>query len=184
MSATINALPVVTIPHTLQRNRYEIPFFQIDTPHGPIEVQVGRCQELWCVGSPDAIIAHGLILPEWLPGIPGNNPTAQRVAFEAQGPRLIIGKQTGKRQKKQTRIVIQAWGFIKRTAVVRIPMTPSQIDQMVKWEAHEEQQDEYRRSQPRAKPEGLHTAGSVIQILAYRAKHDVRFQDFMSNFRQ
>jgi hypothetical protein len=127
MSGPITAIPAVAIPHALQRDRYGIPYFCIETPQGLINVEVGRCRELWCTGTPDAVIAYGLTRPEWLPGYQGNNPTSQRVVFEAGGPRLIIGKATGKRPKKQTRIVVEAWGFYKRTVRVRIPMTPEQL---------------------------------------------------------
>ncbi len=128
MSAIIDKLPTITIPATTQRDSYGTPIFFIDTPRGEIKVEVGRCRELWCTGSPEAVIGYGLTRPEWLPGLPGNNPTAQRVVFDTDGPRLIVGKPIGKRPNKQTLITIQAWGFIKRTVRVRIPMSAEQME--------------------------------------------------------
>lgn len=146
MSAAVGAMPAIMIPDTMIRNGNGYPEFRIVTPHGPIEVEVGRCQELWCVGTPEAVIGYGLTRPEWLPGLPGNNSTSQRVVFESEGPRLILGKPTGKRPKKQMRIIVEGWGFIKRTVRVRIPLTESQLEQIDAWIAREDQEHEERRN--------------------------------------
>lgn len=161
----LSVMPVVTIPDELTRDRYGILLFQIDTPLGPIEAQVGRCAEIWCTGEAAAVIAYGLTRPEWLPGLPGNNATTQRVVFESSGPRLLVGDQVGKkRPKKSTRIVVQAWGFIKRTVRVRIPMTDSQIEQVTRWEEREDQQEAAQEAWRGAGPVSCHSEGNVVYL--------------------
>lgn len=161
-----HGMPSVTIPNALQRNRYGYPFFRIESPQGFIHVEVGRCQELWCTGAPEAVIAYGLTRPEWLPGLPGNNPTAQRVVFEADGPRLILSGATGKRPKKQTRIGIEAWGFIKRTVRVRIPMTPDQIAFVEAMPDEDDDIAETTRTTPIARPAPEYSVKGNVIFLA------------------
>lgn len=52
---------------------------KIPTPHGPVLVRDGMAGMLSFLGAPDAIISLGLIEPEWQPGLPGTNATAQAV---------------------------------------------------------------------------------------------------------
>lgn len=101
-------------------------FFEIATPHGKIMVEAGRMNSLHCKGPAEAIIAFGLVEPDWLPGFPGRNETAQAVYFTNDGPVLPFGKnRTGKRPKAP-RIIVRAWGYQRRTVEVQIPISDKQ----------------------------------------------------------
>lgn len=160
------AMPSVTIPDQLSRNHYGIIWFQIDTQAGPINVEVwGRGHDVWCTGEAATVIAYGLTRPEWLPGLPGNNATAQRVVFEPGGPRLLVGNQTGqKRPKKSTRIIVEAWGFIKRTVRVRIPRTDMQVEQVKRWIEREDQREAEQEAWRGAGAVSLRSEGNVVYL--------------------
>ena len=89
-------VPTLAIPDDTQCGADGWPGFTIGSPGGPI---TAKCiwKSMECLGSLDALVAAGLMLPEWAPGLLGNNTTQQSVAFEADGPRLILGNPRGKR---------------------------------------------------------------------------------------
>lgn len=90
-------LPSITIADDWEfdgRYRWSSLTFHIPTSVGTIKVEtVGYT--FYCTGPADALVEHGLIKPEWLPGLPGNNKVSQRVAFGENGPSLIVGNLRG-----------------------------------------------------------------------------------------
>ena len=145
MSAkTIAEIPEIVIPDDCRRDPFRSTWrFNLTTPHGSIEVEVGRCGSLFCRGTPEAIVAYGLARPEWMPGLYGNNLTQQAVVFESDGPRLIHGKPRGKRSTAP-RIIIRAWGAIRRTIDVQVPISKRQQEQIEAMNGQIKQQQEQK----------------------------------------
>lgn len=86
--------PKITIPdHAAEDENRSRLVFDIQTWRGIVSVMGYRKWE--CTGSVDALAAAGLLLPEWVPGLPGNNKTRQTVAFEDGVPRLVYGNRRG-----------------------------------------------------------------------------------------
>lgn len=100
--------------------------FTIETPHGSLSIEAGRCGSVFIRGVPEAVIGFGVIEPHWLPGLPGNNVTTQSVYFENDGPLLIFGKNRRGKRPTGPHITIRAWGFIQRTVDVRITISEEQ----------------------------------------------------------
>src|SRR5574340_283087 len=143
------SLPTIVIPDNATYYG-GIARFSIESAQGRIKVEAGQCDSLFCRGTPEALIAYGLIRQEWLPGQPTTNATSQRVVFEADGPRLILGKPRGK-QPTAPRIIIRAWGLARRTVDVQIPISPEQEKRIkvlkAEWE-HAKAEQEVRWAPP------------------------------------
>lgn len=87
-------LPTIAIPKSVQCDEYGCPSYTIPAAAGEIVVSCcGRYAR--CKGSVDALVSAGFMLPEWAPGLPGNNATSQTVVFSPDGPRLFIGNRRG-----------------------------------------------------------------------------------------
>ncbi len=72
--------------------------FKLGTAEGPVHVRA--YWKTWeCRGTVAALVAGGLLRPEWCPGLPGNNKTRQQVLFDSDGPRLLLGNTRGKKQQ-------------------------------------------------------------------------------------
>lgn len=129
MSAHLTKGQSIRIPLHAKNPRSGYPEFRIPTEHGPIDVEFGRGNSLFCRGTPEAIVAFGLIEPEWLPGIPGNNATAQAVYIDDSGALLLFGKNRRGKRPTSPRIIVRAWGFVRRTVDVQIPLSQEQAAQ-------------------------------------------------------
>jgi hypothetical protein len=68
--------------------------FSVATRQGELVVtEMPRCREIR--GGAGALVAYGLVMPEWLPGFPGNNTTRQTVVLADSGAWLIYGNRAG-----------------------------------------------------------------------------------------
>lgn len=127
MNKYIQAAHSIEIPRdahlSLQSGAAE---FTIETPHGSLSIEAGRCGSVFIRGVPEAVIGFGVIEPHWLPGLPGNNVTAQSVYFENDGPLLIFGKNRRGKRPTGPRIIVRAWGLIQRTVDVQVPASEEQ----------------------------------------------------------
>ncbi|MFA7268729.1 MAG: hypothetical protein WC073_05245 [Sterolibacterium sp.] len=159
---TTYKLPTVSLDQThLHYDRRGSLKYELTTPDGIIAVLIYG-EQLCCSGTQEALIAYGLVKPEWLPGHPGNGYTANSVVFDASGPRIVVGRRTGARN--QPYMHIRAWGHIRHTVNVRLPMTPEQIEQVKAWRAREEQQHEEQKRQERDCSTRYRTIGNVIYL--------------------
>jgi hypothetical protein len=111
-------LPRLDVPDELILNERGYAVFRLNTDQGAVNVQ-GYWREWECRGTVSALIAGGLLRPEWCPGLPGNNKTRQPVFFDADGPRLHVGQRGGPRYDGAHIIVTKC---SKNTFVVAIPM--------------------------------------------------------------
>jgi hypothetical protein len=124
---TIEKAQSITIPPEASYGRCSgAAEFKIATDMGPIAVEFGRYGGICFRGTPEAIIGFGLMLPEWMPGLPGNNATTLTVAFDEAEPRIYRG---GKRTPRESRIRVRAWGAATRTVEVLAPPSPDQVAQ-------------------------------------------------------
>lgn len=121
--------------------------FDIQTRCGTVSVR--GCRKWGCSGTVNALTAAGLLLPEWAPGLPGNNKTRQTVVFADGIPRLVRGNRRGTALPGPF-IVIERrsrYGYC-----VRVEPTKEQyalLDAVVDrhWEKHRAQLDAERKEQ-------------------------------------
>lgn len=130
-------LPTIAIPKSAQRTQHGWLFFTIQAPAGEIAVHC-YYRRADCKGSLDALVSAGFMLPEWAPGLPGNNSTRQTVAFGPDGPCLLVGNRRGR--KIDPHIVIKRAS--RRTLEIEIPLTSEQ-EELVK-----AAQDEHEEGKP------------------------------------
>jgi hypothetical protein len=170
MSAHIARAHAITIPANAQYDGWSTgsALFKISTEHGEINIEAGRCNSLWCRGTPEAIIGFGMIEPDWLPGSPGRCATSQTVYFTEAGPVLPTGRhRTGKRPKAP-RIIVRAWGYVQRTVEVQIPISGMQREAVAALkeaaEAAEERKSEVMPMQPIPTRPTYRVDGNVIYL--------------------
>lgn len=149
--------------------------FMIETPHGSVSVEAGRCDSIFVRGTPEAINGFGLIEPDWLPGLPGRGATTQMVCFEDGQVILPVGKnRRGKRTKIPTRIIIRAWGYCRRTVDVQIPISEKQqrkVDAL--WAVHEKKNDRHNDDNTPQRPT-YRTEGNLIYLLRSAGMQEAR----------
>jgi len=94
--------------------------FELATTEGPVKVSTWG---YWwkCRGSAAALLAAGLLRPEWCPGRPGNNKVRQSVFFDSAGAKLVGARQQGKKLPDGHITVSRS---STRTYCVEIPLTP------------------------------------------------------------
>lgn len=130
-SAEIVALPVgmprVEIPGNVVAEKYGGISFAINTAAESVRVKSWATRYWDCRGTVAALVAAGLLRPEWCPGIPGNGKSRQAVLFDSTGPRLLIGGHKG-RPLKQAHITVCRYSA--RTFSVEIPITPEQCERI------------------------------------------------------
>lgn len=133
--------PAIAIPKSAQRNEYGWPVFSIQTTAGEIIV---RCCYRYaaCAGSIDALVAGGFMLPEWAPGLPGNNATRQTVVLSPDGPRLLIGNRRGSRITDPHITVIRV---SRRSLGIEVPLTEEQ-KQLIKAAQAEHKEESHPQS--------------------------------------
>lgn len=144
-------LPTIAIPKSAQRNEYGWPVFSIQTPVGEIIV---RCCYRYaiCAGSIDALVVGGFMLPEWAPGLPGNNATRQTVAFSPDGPRLLIGNRRGSRTTDPHITVIRV---SRRSLGIEVPLTEEQKQLIEAAQAEHKEESRFHAARDGApSPEG------------------------------
>lgn len=117
-------MPTVEMPsdEELTINRREGILWAIQTPAGLIEC-CGWPWQIGCTGTIEALAAKGLLIPEWVPGIPGNNKMRQSVVFDRDGPRLLIGNRKSSKIPGKTITVIRP---SKHHYEVSLPTTDAQ----------------------------------------------------------
>lgn len=99
--------------------------WKVSTSEGPISVAFAEWR-FKCRGSLEALVARGLMSPEWAPGRPGNNSTNQTIEFNADGAFLFLGKQQRRRSTTATRLLIVR-ERTKGTYTIWIPTTKEQV---------------------------------------------------------
>lgn len=90
-TAHIWSMPNIEIPADFELHDYGYLTFPIETCEGLVRVYAAY-RHFHCKGTYAALAACGLLQADWLPGIPGNNKTIQRVGFENERPYLLKGK--------------------------------------------------------------------------------------------
>lgn len=91
--------PVITIPEDVTLCEYGRLQFYITTSDGGVIACNHWRHGITCEGKLDTLVTAGIMLPKWAPGLPGNNKTCQRVAFDEGQPRLILRGKGGQRLK-------------------------------------------------------------------------------------
>ncbi len=165
MSTHIARAHAITIPTNARFDGWSTgsAFFEIATPHGTIKVEAGRMNSLLCKGPAEAIIGFGLVEPDWLPGFPGRNETAQAVYFTNDGPVLPFGKnRTGKRPKAP-RIIVRAWGYQRRTVEVQVPISDEQREMIAALKRHAKAMEERKTEVVPIRPV-YRVEGNVIHL--------------------
>jgi hypothetical protein len=97
--STLN-FPSIVVPCDAKIDEWGVDF---DLGVGPSKIcfHWRRDKEIWQLdGSTSAMLTLGLLRPEWMPGLPGNNITSQIVVFNENGPSLIHGNLRGARKGK------------------------------------------------------------------------------------
>lgn len=123
----ISSVPRIAVPDIgVTESRYGLPAFTVRTLFGPISVEASAYGNgLWCCrGRAESLAAHGLLRPDWLPGLPGNNKVSQTVFFGDDGPELFRGNRRGGRKFDVEFITIKRGS--STTFVVEVPATAEQ----------------------------------------------------------
>lgn len=169
MSAHLAKAHAITIPTNGHYDGWgtRSVHFKIPTTHGELDIEAGRCGSIWCRGTPEAIIAFGLVDPDWLPGLPGRGATAQTVYFEESSPWLPCGQNRRGRRPKGPRITIRAWGHITRTVDVQAPLSDVQREAVGAIRAIHEASDAAESFNTEANPirPAFHVVGNVVYLL-------------------
>lgn len=133
MSNPIEIIRNLVIPDDADVHpRYLMASFFIKTPHGDAKVKAGG-RSIEISGTPAVIFWLGLAKEEWLPGFPGNNYTAQTVAFIGDRIELPHGKnRKGKRPPMESRIIIRKWGHEVPVVTVEAAISYDQEEKV--WE--------------------------------------------------
>lgn len=124
-------MPRIEMPADATTNDSGYVAFELGTAEGPVHVQ-SYWKDWECRGTVAALVAGGLLRPEWCPGLPGNNKTRQQILFDSDGPRLLVGNTRG---KKQTGARITVCRISARSFMVEVPAT---IEQQQRLEAFHE----------------------------------------------
>lgn len=122
----ILSVPRIVVPDIgVTESRYGLPAFTVRTQFGPISVEASaRGNGLWhCRGSAESLAAHGLLRPDWLPGLPGNNKVSQTVFFGDDGPELFRGNRAGRKFDAEFITIKRVSGT---TYTVEVPSTAEQ----------------------------------------------------------
>lgn len=115
-------MPRIEMPADVTMDDRGYIVFKLGTAEGPVHVRA--YWKIWeCRGTVAALVAGGLLLPEWCPGLPGNNKTRQQVLFNSDGPRLPLGNTRGKKQQGARITVCRTSA---RSFMVEVPATLSQ----------------------------------------------------------
>lgn len=94
------SVPAIVVPDNASTDEYGIDF-ELGAGLYKVDIHWRRDLEVWNFrGRPEAMLAHGLLRPEWMPGFPGNNITSQIVIFNEDGPSVIHGNLRGARKGK------------------------------------------------------------------------------------
>lgn len=138
---------------------YGLASFFIETPHGDAKVKAYAPRSIEISGTPAVIFWLGLAKEEWLPGFPGNNYTAQTVAFIGDRIELPHGKnRKGKRPPMESRIIIRKWGH--EVPVVTVEAVISEVQAAKVWEIMKRPTKDSRQFT------GYHRDGNVITLRA------------------
>lgn len=172
-------MPVLSLPAQMSVGKHGQVGFTLESAAGPIVVEAWST--IWhCKGSSDALIAHGLLQPAWLPGVPGNNKILQRVCFGASGPRLL-----GRHERCESEACLSITRRSQKTYEVTLPTTSEQIDvldklrdqQKASRQAEElkvlEEQERIKRLQVPAdevRAEALHVADVAADVIMRRVE--------------
>lgn len=139
-------MPRVNIPGNADAGDHNRIRFTLNTAVDPVRVESWGTRHWDCRGTVAALVAAGLLRPEWCPGIPGNCKSRQAVLFDSTGPRLLVGGHKG-RPLKEAHITVCRYSA--RTFSVEIPMTPVQAEQVEKlrnqWRAERDAKEEKDR---------------------------------------
>lgn len=136
-------LPRLSLPKELETGEKCGVRFAIDTPSGRISVTGwGNWR---CRGNGNALIAQGIVRPEWLPGVGENNRVQQRVLFTESGPILLRDKLQSARAPRKERITILRMS--KQVYEVELPMTRDQDEAVAQHIARLEQAQEAAREE-------------------------------------
>lgn len=114
--------PSIAIPEDFQVDKDGHPTFKLESVRGDIQVFCSF-HGLECAGSFEALAAYGLLMADWLPGIPGNNKLRQTVIFGDDGPRLVIGNRRGSKITSSYIVIVRK--SARRYAVI-VPLTTEQ----------------------------------------------------------
>lgn len=174
-------MPVLSLPAQLTAGKHSLVRFTLETAAGPITVKSWWITTWYCQGSADALIAYGLLRPDWLPGAPGNNKINQRVRFGASGPELLHGRH-GKCEKESCLDITRR---SQKTYRVALPATPEQVDLLEKLmeqqraahkaeerKAHEERERIKRQQIPahEVRAEAIHFAAVAANVIINRVE--------------
>ena len=172
-------MPVLSLPAQMSVGKHGMVGFTLETAAGPVAVR-GWLKTWDCQGSADALIAHGLLRPAWLPGVPGNNKILQRVCFGASGPRLL-----GRHERCESEACLSITRRSQKTYEVTLPATPEQIDVLDKLRDQQkasrrdedikvlEEQERIKRLQVPAdevRAEALHVADVAADVIMRRVE--------------
>lgn len=119
------SMPKIELPNALEiPEGKDCPTIKIETPEGALRID---CYPGWfeCFGTADALAEAGFLSLEWLPGLPGNNKTQQKVLFTDNGPCLVIGHSPSfyKQGTRPRCITVSRRG---KKFVVQVPTTEDQ----------------------------------------------------------
>ena len=159
----IVSLPTVIIPQDYQQHKYGYPEFQVETAEGNITV-IAYGHTFECKGSVGALTEHGLIQPDWLPGIPGNNSTRQTVVFEEGIPRLLKGRPRGPRNTAPHIVIMR---LSRCTYCVSVPTTKEQeefIHLLVERRKREMREQNRPVEKPISPEDSIHVCLSFIEV--------------------
>ena len=120
-------MPRVDIPGNADVVKRDRIHFTLNTAAAPVRVESWGTSHWVCRGTVAALVAAGLLRPEWCPGIPGNGKSRQAVLFDSTGPGLLVGGHKGRRLKEAHITVCR---YSARAFSVEIPMTPEQVEQV------------------------------------------------------
>ena len=122
----ISGVPRIVVPDIgVTESEYGLPVFTVRTPSGTISVEASSYGNgLWrCRGRAESLAAHGLLRPDWLPGLPGNNKVSQTFFFGDDGPELFRGNRCGRKFDAE---FITIKRVSRTTFLVEVPATTEQ----------------------------------------------------------
>jgi hypothetical protein len=92
-------IPPIVVPADARIDEDGIGF-DLEVGCNKVSFRWWRSREIWHFdgNQSDALLELGLLRPEWMPGFPGNNISAQTVLFGEDVPRVIRGNMRGGRK--------------------------------------------------------------------------------------
>lgn len=163
-------LPEISVPNPIPR--HWAPVFTIETTAGDIHV-VAYPERFYCKGEAAAFIEHGLLRPEWFPGVGLNNKVMQRVWFSSGGPRLLRANA----YIKDGSGIVCITKYTKRLFNVHIPPAKYQaevIGALIDRAADEWEKIEAQRADERQKIEAQRKKEEDLAYWTSRTAQDIR----------